>query len=281
MRKSFVALLLLTGAAASMTGLALAQSADDLKGDLGNKMVNARTSSERASRAARQSPARINTSGLDSIWVGHSIQTRITGTPSTYSWGPWRIGRGNNFPSVTGSAADNSGLWDWDHFVGGESDSLQGWWPMRRIYSITGGLTLADTDRPWWAVDIGNLGNYTLNNAQGRTRGVISYWHVDGGNLNNPPAFTDANGSHVLPAMTWAPLAGSSSAWCGLRNHGDFTYKDPITGNPYNAMVVEMLGENGGGTTSGIGTSKKFPGYVGQQEQLLYTDTQIDNAAAT
>src|SRR5207249_1107955 len=104
-----------------------------------------------ASRAARQSPARINTSGLDSIWVGHSIQTRINGTPSTYSWGPWRIGRGNNFPSVTGSAADNSGLWDWDHFVGGESDSLQGWWPMRRVYSITGGLTLADTDRPWWA----------------------------------------------------------------------------------------------------------------------------------
>jgi hypothetical protein len=111
MRKSFVALLLLMGAAASMTGLALAQSVDDLKGDLANKQVSPRTSSSAGTHGARQSPARINGSGLDSIWVGHTIQAQVAGTHSTYSWGPWRIGRGNNFPSATSvNPADNSAL---------------------------------------------------------------------------------------------------------------------------------------------------------------------------
>ena len=109
----------------------------------------------------------------------------VPGSPATYSFGPWRVGRGNNRPAPSGSDADNSGVWSWDKFVAGESDSLQGWWPMRRIYTITGGLTLADTDRPWWAVDVGNQGNYVLDAADGRTFGVLSYWHADGGNHNN------------------------------------------------------------------------------------------------
>src|SRR5207245_1416281 len=170
-----------------------------------------------------------------------------------------------------------SGVWSWDKFVAGESDSLQGWWPMRRIYTITGGLTLADTDRPWWAVDVGNQGNYVLDAADGRTFGVLSYWHADGGNHNNPPPF---NGN-ALPAMTWSPLSGNRSAWCGVRAHGDFTYMDPITGNPYNASVLETVGENGGGAASGIGTNKKLPGYPGQMDQMLYRDLEITSASAT
>ena len=71
---------------------------------------------------------------------------------------------------------------------------------MPRRYSITGGLTLTDDQRPWWATDNGNLGNYVLNSASGRTVGVIGYWHVDGGNTANPGSF---NGN-ALPAMTWA-----------------------------------------------------------------------------
>jgi len=293
MRKSFVALLLLLGAAASMANLALAQSVDDLKGDIGNKMVTARAAQDRISNAARQSPARINhPPGADSIWIGHSFQTRVNGFPNTYSWGPNHIGRGDNHPTALSDVSGNSGLWDWDHFASGYSDSLQGWWPMRRVYSITGGLTLNDDQRPWWAIDHGNQGNYVINNAQGRTRGVLSYWHVDGGtdytNVPadpNPDLISGAAGvQHLLKgtnalAMTWAPLAGAGSAWCGLRAHGDVTYADPLTNNPYNAMVIEFNGETGGGTTSGVGTNKKFPGYPSQMDQLLYADVQIASGA--
>jgi len=177
MRKSFVALLILVGAAASMTGLALAQQ-EGANGDLANKLVSPRAKAERGTVGARQSPARVSTSGLDSIWIGHSVQTVVPGTPSTYSSSPWKVGRGLNRPGVPG-AANNSGVWTWDNLAAGE-DSLEGWWPMRRVYSITGGLTLADTDRPWWAVDFGNQGNYVLQKSHavaggGRTKGVVWY----------------------------------------------------------------------------------------------------------
>jgi hypothetical protein len=244
--------------------------------ELEDRLVNLRPRLAAPPSSRRTPRLRATGSGLDSIWIGHSIQTVNPLDHSTWSYGPWRVGRGNNRPHPSGSAADNSGLWDWDHFVPGESDSLQGWWPMRRAYSITGGLTIVDDQRPRWAVDIGNQGNYVMG-AQGRTFGVLSYWHVDGGNKNNPPPF---NGN-ALNAMTWAPLDGNASAWCGVRGHGDFTYLDPITGNPYNASVLEMLGENGGGTGSGVGTNKHFPGYPGQMDQMLYRDVEVTQANAT
>src|SRR5258705_6267114 len=276
MRKSFVALLLMLGAAASMSSLAFAQ-VDDIKADLGNKLMNARSAQARISSAARQSPARISAVG-DSIWIGHSIQTIVAGSPNTYSFGPFHVGRGDNRPGLVTGVAANSGVWTWDHFVGGESDSLQGWWPFRRAYSIAVAQTASDVDRPWWAVDIGNQGNYVLPSAQGRTRGVISYWHVDGG---SSAAQTLIPGTNALP-MTWAPLNGAGSAWCGLRAHGDLTYSDPITGNPYNVMVLEFNGETGGGTVGGgVGTNKKFPGYPSQMDQMLYRDVQMTSSGAT
>src|SRR5207249_5848645 len=134
-----------------------------------------------------------------------------------------------------------------------------------------------DFQRPWWAVDIGNQGNYVLPGTQGRTRGVIGYWHVDCGN-SGADAQVLIPGTNA-PAMTWAPLAGSRSAWCGLRAHGDLTYSDEFTGNPYNAMILEFNGENGG--VSQNGTSKSFPGYPSQMDQLLYRDVQISSATAT
>src|SRR5262249_8558410 len=73
----------------------------------------------------------------------------------------------------------------------------------------------------------------------------------------------------------------NASAWCGLRAHGDITYTDAITGNPFNAMLLEFNGESGGGAGSGVGTSKKFPGYPGQMDQMLYRDIQITAATAT
>src|SRR5439155_3892827 len=144
--------------------------------------------------------------------------------------------------------------------------------------SITGGLTLADTDRPWWAVDHGNQGNYVLPKSHavawgGRTKGVIGYWHVDGGNIATQVKIAGTNATQP----TFAPPAGAGAAWCGLRGHGDITYTDEVTNNPFNASVLEFNGENG----SGSGTSKTFPGYPSQMDQLLYRDIVIGASTAT
>jgi len=117
MRKLFVALLMLLGAAASMVGLALAQSGDDPNGDLPNKLVTPWAKAGGRSGGLRQSPARVSAEG-GSTWVGHSIQTVVGGDPTTYSFGPYRVGRGDNRPGgLPGDAnyrARNSGVWTWD-----------------------------------------------------------------------------------------------------------------------------------------------------------------------
>ena len=283
MRKSFVALLLLFGAAASMANLALAQSADELNGDIGNKLVTKRSAQARNSNSARQSLARINRTqaACDSIWIGQQLVTMPAqcGRPAAGDWSPNHIGQGLNLPNAanatTADKQGNSGLWDWDHLA--STDSLQGWWPMRRAYGITGGLTMTDLTRPWWAIDIGNEGNYAVNGSAAGThptRGVLSYWHVDGGSSATQVRIA---GTNAL-AMTWAPITGAGSAWCGLRAHGDITYLDGVTNNPYNAMVLEFNGENGAG--AGVGTSKKYPGYPSQMDQILYADVVIASGAS-
>src|SRR6266487_2593428 len=141
MRRLGTALFLLLGFAVSTPPPASAQTSDN--GNVGEKLVNLRSIKERMSSAARQSPAR--TSALsESTWVGPSIQTSVPGNPSTYSYGPFHVGRGNNRPSLSyspGPAADknNSGLWTWDRFNANESDSLQGWWPYRRAFTRADG----------------------------------------------------------------------------------------------------------------------------------------------
>ena len=267
--------LLLVALAVIAAPPAHAQSYEGVSGDPGDRVLISRAAHARSGSTSYARPARVAT-GNDSVWVGHSIQIQNPLDHTTFSYGPFHVGVGLNRPQAGGSAAENSGLWDWDHFQG-ESDSLQGWWPMRRVYSITGGLTIPDDQRPWWAVDIGNQGNDVLNSANGRTRGVVSYWHVDGGSLAPQVKLP---GTNALP-MTWAPLDGGGSAWCGLRAHGDVTYNDPITGNPYNAMVLELNGENGGGVASGWGTNKKFPGYPSQMDQMLYRDVEMTSSSAT
>lgn len=187
-------------------------------------------------------------------WVGQVYTGQGCNIPDD----PWLVKAGPS--STTWGTSVPDAQWTWDPTDPCE-DSLSGWWPIRRAYSITGGSTLLDTDRPWWALDYGNQGNYVLNSIHyPRTFGVLGYWHADGG-ATTP--------NH--PGLSWVPLSGSKSAWCGLRGHGDNTYIDPITRNAYNQTVLEYNGENGGGT----GTSKHFPGYGSQWDQLLYRDVVI------
>jgi hypothetical protein len=273
-RRALARAILLATLVLSCAPVAHAQSLEEPRGEPTDRRMSAGPPPRRgAPRAASRAALANGPVFYNATWLGHSVQTVVPGTPSTYSFGRFRVGRGNNKPGPSASAADNSGVWTWDNFAPGETDSLQGWRFVRRPYTITGGLTFNDTDRPWWAVDVGNVGNAAPIGSQGRTVGVLSYWHVDGGSKNNPPPF---NGN-ALPAMTWAPLAGNGSAWCGVRAHGDFTYADPVTGNPYNASVLDLADNVPGSLT----TTKKFPGYPGQMDQMLYRDVEITGSGAT
>src|SRR5262252_704920 len=158
----------------------------------------------------------------DTVYVGKSYTNNTA--PDNY----WNIYTGTYRPGL--NAATNA-LWHWDNTVGIQApDSLRGWWPLRRQYNKTGGLTLTDDQRPWWALDHGNLGNYVISQQSSakRTFGVVSYWHGDPGN---------GAGSAVL----WSPITGTRSAWCGLRQHGDLSVMDAVTGQPFNQDAVQYL----------------------------------------
>jgi hypothetical protein len=245
MKKPFVALLLLVGAAAMLASNAFAQTADDN----GIKLVNAKMAKEILSSRAH----RLGVSAgpdPDTVYVGKSF-TNHTG-PTNY----WNIFTGTYLPGAGGAG---SAFWDWDNIVGIQApDSLHGWWPLHRQYNSTGGLTLTDDQRPWWCLDHGNIGNYVLSQQSSakRTFGVISYWHADPGS---------AAGSAVL----WSPISGTKSAWCGLRQHGDNTQKDVVTNQPFNQDAVQYLHD---GVAAGGGSPQGFPGYVDQADQMMYRD---------
>src|SRR6266850_1812393 len=252
-----VTLVLLLGFAVSTSPPASAQSSDN--GNVGEKLVNLRMAQERMTRAARLSPAR--TAAIsESTWIGHSIQTIVPGDPSTYSYGPFHVGRGLNRPSLAGGtpAKNNSGFWDWDRFNADESDSLQGWWPMRRAYSKIDGPS-NDVQRPWLCAEMGNQGCYATNSPGSRNGGpygkknfgVLGYWHIDPGNTVAIVPGTNAIAGTNPISPAWAPLDGTRSAWCGLRAHGDLVVSDAIMGNPYNVRVLEYNGNNGGSLSQG------------------------------
>src|SRR5262245_3229314 len=188
----------------------------------------------------------------DTVYVAKSHTDHTA--PDNY----WNLYTGTYRP---GTNDPSNAIWDWDNSAGLQApDSLHGWWPVRRQYNSTGGLTLVDSDRTWWALDHGNLGNYVISQgpAARRTFGVVGYWHSDPGK----PAVGPSLG------VFWTPLNGTRSAWCGLRQHGDNTVVDAVTGNAFNSAVVAHL-QDGGAT--GVANSN-FPGYVDQMDQMLYRD---------
>jgi hypothetical protein len=87
--------------------------------------------------------------------------------------------------------------------------------------------------------------------------------------------------------VTWVPLEGQYSAWCGLRQHKvssdglntrDATIPvDPITGNGFDADASRFNVRIA--YTAAGPVLPKFPGYVDQWDQMLYRD--IDFASAT
>src|SRR5689334_22910891 len=159
----------------------------------------------------------------DTVWVGHRA-----GQTGNY----WEVGAGPRRPGV-----NSDGLWTWDSPVHG--DSLDGWWSVRVPHFNASGAVKADVNRPWWAIESGNIVNqvtnetrsfdYSANLPGNRTPGFIGAWHSDPGNT----------GAGAGKGVGWTPLtlgdaSSTKSAWMGLRNHGDATVMDPLTGQPYN-----------------------------------------------
>lgn len=257
MRKSFVALLLLAGAAACLATTAFA--IDENGDNFGLKLK-----SPRDLQMMRSAVSKLGTSAVgDTTWIGYSTDPAVTNY--------WHVGPGPNRPLAP--TYKTTGLWQWDDIIHG--DSLQGWWPVRYNHTNASGAVRTDVNRPWWAVEIGNQASYVINQgkfdttklgtqyAGNRTFGVVGVWHSDPGN---------AAGIGV----GWAPLGGTKSAWMGLRQHGDLTVSDPITGNPFNYSTLDR---NLAVTNTQPATLSAFPGYASYMDQMLYRDVDISGTA--
>ena len=162
-------------------------------------------------------------------------------TIATGGFGPYHIGRGPNFPGI-GPGATYNGVWDFDHFQPGETDSLMGWWPLARAFQSGDAVSNDDKARPFYGFDYGNLGNYVINQGTPkRTFGVVSYWHRDPGNLA-APAFADTGAVIPGPNVEWKPIGGTEQLGVvrSARSGGDNDVIDPITGNAINGTVLSL-----------------------------------------
>jgi len=313
MRKAFVALLLLAGAALFVSNMAVAKEYLSDDGVSGERLASPQFHRE-VSRASRLGTSVGNPNGSDTIWVGYS-PGHFNASNNYWSVYAHRGRDGNLEPNTQpgslpadvggqGPEQGPAGQGQWG-FEGSEAawagDSLQGWMAYNCQYISTAGQTLNDWQRPWWSLDYGNSINAAPAGHKGRTWGVVGVWHRDdagaavGANRpdGTPHAFGTewaggtgqhgggsaglGDGTGAQPA--WTPIGGSFSAWMGLRAHNDVRFVDPITGNGYN---------HSGGTFFLVGTSFDgdgsdiaMPGYCSQMDQMLYRDIDMSGATAS
>jgi hypothetical protein len=199
----------------------------------------------RAHRAASSVFGTANTNcagaACDTVWLGHSAS-----------------GPGGSFLGV-----GVGGVWDFDADIAG-TDSSQGWKHFAQPYTF--GPTRPANQRLEWAYDYGNQinqGNTALWAARdlaGRKyvkTGVAGAWHADdlaGVKLN---VLNNAEPSAI-------PIAGTRSAWCGLRTTGDTHAIDALTGNALNSDLFV-----GAGLSASLG---EWPGFCNLWDQMLYKD---------
>jgi len=180
-------------------------------------------------------------SACDTVWIGHSP-----------------AGPGGAFLGV-----HVGGVWDFDTGIAG-TDSTQGvttW-----VMPYRSGGTRPALSRPEWALDFGNMINvgdtdlWAARELAGRKyvrTGIAGAWHSDtmvGVKLNI------ANGAE--PSAL--PIAGSRSAWCGLRESKNLSAQDALTGNYINGDLAWDIG-----TTLAL---PEFPGFCSLWDQMLYKD---------
>jgi hypothetical protein len=241
MRKAFVALFLLAVGA----GFASASYAqDNVPGvELGAKRAIA-GQSRTASSVFGTANSNCVAVTCDTVWVGHS-----------------NSGPGGAFLGVS-----IGGNWDFDAGVAG-TDTTQGW--QRWAMAYTSGLARPAASRPEWALDYGNVineGNTNLWAARdlaGRKyvkTGIAGAWH------SSTLAGVKKNLSDGVEPSA-APIAGSRSAWCGLRESGNTSEQDALTGNYINGDLYNTFGLVGPN-----GSCPDFPGFISLWDQLLYKD---------
>lgn len=263
MRKSFVALALLVGAATMLTTLAYAQDQDFLMEKHKELKSRGPTAPSVSGVVTKASRLGATLADADTFFIGHV---------STGGSEPWHIGRGVYKP---GAAGGYEGMWDFDktNTTGGvtDADTMQGWVPFRAPYTWANAIE-PDYVRPWYAVDIGNRINAPP--IQGRTPGIVSAWHQDNG-VYTPRAGELMNNSWGGSGSAWPTQA----AWCGLRAGDDNSVVDAVayggTGNAINGNT--LFGRNGPTTTPF--TQRNFPGYANCWDQMLYRDVQVAEGA--
>ncbi len=202
-------------------------------------------------RSAQRQGLGTSAGAYDTTWVGFSASNHVG--PNNY----WNIYAGVDRP---GTVNPNNAVWDFENLTNAHGDSLMGWWPTNDRAGVLGSALTDDHDYAYSCLAFGNETNNVnlgVSANQRRTKGIIGAWHADPGIL--------APSGH---AVTWSPIAGGKSAWCGLRVHGDMSVIDAQTLNPYNGDCIDF-----GVQTTGAGrTAKNFPGYVRAWDQMLYRD---------
>jgi hypothetical protein len=266
MRKSFVALALLVGAATMLTTLAFAQQDDGREGAA--LKTPALLNQMKVTKAAR-----LGTSlDTDTMFVGH--KAGAFNATNNY----WSIGTSLGTRPDGAVPSSYDGMWDFDVLTNGAgTDSAQGWVPFMRG-ARNPGTAIPDASRPALAVDMGNKMNAPF--IQNHTAGIISAWHADDGQyLAATNVATD--GSHTDP---WTALVGTKSAWCGLRSGDDFAVvDDPLyggTGNCINGNALFGTFGSNSNLQGGKRAIRNFPGYANQWDQLLYRDVRVASGAA-
>ena len=241
MRKAFVALFLLAVGA----GFASASYAqDNVSGvDFAAKRAIAGQGSTASSVFGTANSNCVGVS-CDTVWVGHS----------------------NSGPGGAFLGVGVGGNWDFDTGIAG-TDSTQGW--QRWAMAYTSGVARPADQRPEWALDYGNVineGNTNLWAARdlaGRKyvkTGIAGAWHTST-LLGVKKKLNDG------AEPTAAPIAGTRSAWCGLRESGNTTEQDALTGNYINGDLYQSFGIVGPN-----GNCPDFPGFCSLWDQMLYKD---------
>ena len=259
---------LLVSALVGLTGvlsLVSVASADNVMRNIPREReLRQKISMARASKLQTAAPA-----DPESVWIGHV---------STGGYGPYKIGRGPHriVGGKNGPASSFDGVWDFDHWQVGETDSMQGWWAIQGCMASVGPSNLHDYQRSFFGLDYGNQANYYPR--QGRTFGVTGIWHADNGTVK-----TDSIPGSNVQVPGWAPITGTKSMWCGIRSPGDLTARDATgTGNPLNGDLTQFQANNSGrqvGPRRPQGTDHNFPGYGSQWDQILYRDINFTNNA--
>jgi len=275
MRKFLLSLLLLAGATTTAK-LVFAGDWDDMP--TGGR-----------ERFYRSAPASMNkySSALstqvgygDSLYVGYSPGNRTAANPWSIRSSFTNAGTTNvHRPPKAGC------MWNWDPEEAGNTyingDSLMGWWPSRLQWRYNIDTGEPDYNLPALSIDYGNLTNYYP--VHGRTFGVVGVWHRDQG--GDPTGTGAALNGMASNGVTWRPLEGQYSAWCGLRQHKvsadglntrDATIPvDAQTGNGFDADAAMF---NVHIRYSGGVAAPKYPGYVDQWDQMLYRDIDFGTA---